>query len=690
MQSAHQESPSSPRPPAGTSVQAQAETFPLPKLEVGAPVLPPLPQSAEPSVDRFPTVSKTRALVELVKLGWKLDPKLFTLQIAKSASNSLLSIGSAWIWSKWINSMVESYQSGAVSRESLLYFSLSTACYLLHTEDGDGLINRVCHFFSTKFANRFGVRVENKINAGIASLPIGLAEKPEVQKTIVRIDENPVAHSIVVDNVLQWPELALSLSLAGSAIFLYDWKMGLALTAATLPSIILERRYIKEHFQMEGLNSSPRLRRSWWDWCLRRQPAQREILALGKGKHFADLSMSEHSEVADRETALERRFLWPRVACSSAFYGAQALVFYHLMGSAARGSIGIDGLVFTLGMLGTYTAAFHNSCTRTIDLLGNLIYAKDAVGLMLRDSRNSADAAPALDAQPALFGKMMIGLKDVGFRYPAMPATEGTESAMDADEGLEDTPQRSEIRGLSFSLLPGQITAIVGPSGCGKSTLVRLLKGIHAPTEGTLVFINTHTGERLSPQCGHDQVVVNFAEQSRFGAMTVEEAVRLGENHGRPAMSYEQALELAGVDFLDGFPDGDQTLMAQDVGGIDPSTGQNTRVSFARALISGKACWILDEPYAHLDWESAERLMATMKERAGEGACVVFITHNLRLIDLADQVIALGEDGAMEYAGPPGFARAGSEFIRRSGEGAPIKLPKIEAALTDGAFEEFN
>lgn len=175
------------------------------------------------------------------------------------------------------------------------------------------------------------------------------------------------------------------------------------------------------------------------------------------------------------------------------------------------------------------------------------------------------------------------------------------------------------FRDVSFELERGQRLAILGHNGSGKSTLLRLLAGLLTPTEG-----------KVTPPEGDSRRTLGYAalEMALYGALTVDEHLRLsGELRGCAART-DELLERVGLGYARALPAGQL------------STGMKARLRLAMAIQPNPTVLLLDEPGAALD-EAGKALVASIaEEQTGRGALVV-ATNDLRERRLATHELAL-------------------------------------------------
>jgi putative ABC transport system ATP-binding protein len=200
------------------------------------------------------------------------------------------------------------------------------------------------------------------------------------------------------------------------------------------------------------------------------------------------------------------------------------------------------------------------------------------------------------------------------------------------------------LRGLSFSIRPGEFTAIVGPSGSGKSTALNLIGALDRPTSGSIRVEGrdlAELGARALSRLRRDRIGFVFQAYNLMPVLTAYE-------------NAEIVLALQGVDPAER-RDRVMKLLA-DVGltGLENrrpdelSGGQQQRVAIARAIAADPAIILADEPTANVDSETAESLLGLMEElNTQRGATFLFSTHDPRVMDRARRIIRI-VDGKVE------------------------------------------
>jgi lipoprotein-releasing system ATP-binding protein len=195
------------------------------------------------------------------------------------------------------------------------------------------------------------------------------------------------------------------------------------------------------------------------------------------------------------------------------------------------------------------------------------------------------------------------------------------------------------LHGISFTLAPGEFTALIGPSGSGKSTLLHLLGLLDRPTSGRILLNGCDTGQLGQRALGRFRGrTIGFVFQFHhlLPAFTAVENVMM------PAMAdrgrADEGMRLHAIELLErvGLSDRMQNRVT------DLSGGQQQRVAVARALSMTPALVLADEPTGNLDTQSGDQVFALLRQfNREQGTAFLIVTHDPRLADRCDRVIEL-------------------------------------------------
>lgn len=190
---------------------------------------------------------------------------------------------------------------------------------------------------------------------------------------------------------------------------------------------------------------------------------------------------------------------------------------------------------------------------------------------------------------------------------------------------------------LTAVLEPGRVTVLTGRNGAGKSTTLQVIAGLTAPSSGRVTVAGVDIAE-LEPTAWWRQLSW-LPQRPVLTAGTVEDNLNLLGG----VRDLESACAASGFDaVLAELPDGIQTRLGRD--GVGLSLGQRQRLGLARALGSEAAVLLLDEPTAHLDPGTEDRVLRAVVERARAGATVVVVGHRDKVLAIGDHVVEVVSD----------------------------------------------
>lgn len=216
------------------------------------------------------------------------------------------------------------------------------------------------------------------------------------------------------------------------------------------------------------------------------------------------------------------------------------------------------------------------------------------------------------------------------------------------------------LESVSVELMRGAITGIVGESGSGKSTIGRIIAGLETANDGTLSiddmnFDVARPGHR-SGLLGQVQMIFQDPAISLNPRMTIGETLRESVRFGNAKAGDPEAL-IAGML--------DRLQLAQPLVTRYPhqlSGGQKQRVCIARALLAGPRIIVADEPTSALDVSVQAEIVALLKECVTEqGVSMLFISHDLALVQALCSSIYIFRNGQVEDAGSSDFIFARSQ-----------------------------
>jgi ATP-binding cassette subfamily C protein len=202
------------------------------------------------------------------------------------------------------------------------------------------------------------------------------------------------------------------------------------------------------------------------------------------------------------------------------------------------------------------------------------------------------------------------------------------------------------LRGVSFTLQPGQALGVIGPSGAGKSSLGRALTGLWRPAAGSIrldgATLDQYDTDILGSYMGYLPQAVRL-----FDGTIADNIARLGPPDADEVVKAAKAA--AAHDMILRLPDGYDTRITAIGGRL--SGGQMQRIGLARAFYGDPVLMILDEPNSNLDNDGSLALNAAIRALKERGGSALIMAHRPAAIQECDTLLVL-EDGSRRAFGP--------------------------------------
>jgi ABC-2 type transport system ATP-binding protein len=202
---------------------------------------------------------------------------------------------------------------------------------------------------------------------------------------------------------------------------------------------------------------------------------------------------------------------------------------------------------------------------------------------------------------------------------------------------------RPAVDGISFALDAGRITGLIGPNGAGKTTTISAVLGVLRPTSGSIEIEGLDVDRRRAEALERTNFAAVYAPLP--GNLTVEENLRVfGMIYGVSGLAARMGEVIEQFD-LGRFRRVKAGLL---------SSGEQTRLCLAKALLNRPRLLLLDEPTASLDPATARDIRAKIRAYAAGGTCgVLWTSHNMREVeDVCDRVLFLSR-GRILLEGDP-------------------------------------
>lgn len=198
------------------------------------------------------------------------------------------------------------------------------------------------------------------------------------------------------------------------------------------------------------------------------------------------------------------------------------------------------------------------------------------------------------------------------------------------------------LNNLSFKFEQGKFYCITGPNGGGKTSIAKVIMGIYKPTEGRIFFENEDITEKGITERARLGICYAFQIPPRFKGLRVKDLLKISA--AKENMGLRNSLKSVGLcpeEYMD--REVDESF----------SGGEMKRIEIATMLLRNPKVIIYDEPEAGVDLWSFHKLVNVIKEKhEREKTATIVITHQERILALADEIILVSE-GQIKRTGTP-------------------------------------
>ena len=240
----------------------------------------------------------------------------------------------------------------------------------------------------------------------------------------------------------------------------------------------------------------------------------------------------------------------------------------------------------------------------------------------------------------------------------------------------EDGTDLTILNNISLTIEDNKLVVFTGPNGGGKTTLARAIMGLIRPTSGQIFYNGRDITDLGITERARLGIGYGFQQPARFKGMKVKKLLDIAAGKKLPMLACNEYLSKVGLCSA--------SYLTREVD-KSLSGGEVKRIEIATILARDPKLAIYDEPEAGIDLWSFDRLTETFRDihEARDGRSIVIISHQERIISLADEIVLL-RDGQVAETGTPAELMPRLGFAARSldDHGCPLSTP-TELHLTE-------
>ena len=609
-----------------------------------------LPQDERPQSWRE-RVAALRYLPALLRLVWHTHRRYTATMIALRLVRGFVPVVALWVAKLIIDQVVHLSATPGASLAPLWRVVALELAVVIVGEFLARASSLVESLLGDLFSNAMSVRLMRHA----ATLDLAQFEDPEFYDHLERARRQTTARIGLIAMLLSMGQDILTLATLAAALIVHNPWLLLLLPIAILPSFLGETHFAALSYSLLFRRTPERRELDYLRFVGASDRTAKEVQMFGLAGWLTD----RYATLAQRYYD-ENRLLSIRKGIVSAllslvgtlgYYGAYVTILLR----AVAGTISLGTLTFL-------AAAF----SRSRDLIQRLLLSASDIyeqSLYLKDLFVFFEMQPSIRSRPGAArvpSPMRAGFvfENVGFQYP------GSE--------------RWAIRGVTFSISPGERIALVGENGAGKTTITKLLARLYDPTEGRILLDGTDLRDYDLASL-REAIGVIFQDFVRYD-MRFDENVGVGEitgvtdylAHARdvkpaeadapPAALVDAADRSLASSLLPRFADGYRQMLGRRFDdGVDLSGGEWQKIALARAYMRSAQLLILDEPTAALDARAEYEVFVRFNQLMA-GRMAVVISHRFSTVRMADRIIVLGDGRVIEEGTHEGLVASGGLY----------------------------
>jgi ATP-binding cassette subfamily B protein len=578
----------------------------------------------EPPVSWRERLQALRHLPRLLRMVWETEPRYVVAILVLRVARALIPLAVLWVGKLIVDEVVLAIGvAGAGGPAPWLRLGELLALELGIALVGEGLA-RVSALLESLLGDLFANRTSVELMRHAATLDLEQFENAEIYDRLERARRQTVGRIGLFTLLLATVQDLITLTTLSVALAVYVPWLLVLLVVAVLPSLLGETHFASLGYSLLYSWTPERRQLDYLRYIAASDVSAKELKLFGLSDFLVGRydRLSREFYEANKALSVRRSLVSSLLAAvgTLGYYAAYAVIIY-LTVVGHRSPAG----VFTIGVLTFLAGSFRQSrdlIQRVLLSLSQIyeqsLYLDDLFSFLALEPR----IRPASGARPVPTPiRRGFTFENVGFRYPGA--------------------EQWAVRGLDFTLAPGERLALVGENGAGKTTLVKLLARLYDPSEGRILLDGMDLREYDLDSLRRNVGVI-FQDFVRYDFLLRENIAvgNIGGLEDEPRIETAAARSLA--DTVAARLPGryGQMLGRRFEGGVDLSGGEWQKVALARAYMREAQLLILDEPTAALDARAEYEVFLRFSELT-QGRMAVLISHRFSTVRMADRILVL-------------------------------------------------
>jgi ATP-binding cassette, subfamily B, bacterial len=565
-----------------------------------------------------------RHLPRLLGMVWETESRYVVGILLLRVARALVPLAVLWIGKLIVDEVVQAIAVvGAGGPIPWLRLGELLALELGIALVGEGLA-RVSALLESLLGDLFANRTSVELMRHSATLDLEQFENAEIYDKLERARRQTVGRIGLFTLLLATIQDLITLVTLAVALAVYVPWLLVLLVVAVLPSLLGETHFASLGYSLLYSWTPERRQLDYLRYIAASDISAKELKLFGLSDFLVGRydRLSREFYEANKALAVRRSLVSSLLAAvgTLGYYGAYAAIIY-LTVTGYRSPAGL----FTIGVLTFLAGSFRSSrdlIQRVLLSLSQIfeqsLYLDDLFTFLAIEPRIRPVEGARLVPTPIREG---FRFERVGFRYPGA--------------------EQWAVRGLDFTLTPGERIALVGENGAGKTTLVKLLARLYDPSEGRILLDGVDLREYDLFSLRRNVGVI-FQDFVRYDFLLRENIAvgNIGRLEDQPGIEVAAGRSLADTvakRLAAGYA---QMLGRRFEGGVDLSGGEWQKVALARAYMRDAQLLILDEPTAALDARAEYEVFLRFSELT-KGRMAVLISHRFSTVRMADRILVL-------------------------------------------------